>query len=261
MPYVKIEDKNEVCEVTLARPEVRNAFNTEMIGEITEIFRKLKENKKARVVILRGEGKVFCAGADLSWMQSMANYSFEQNQEDAFRLYEMFDSIASLDIPVLCYVHGAVFAGGLGVISACDMVIAERNTQFCFSETKLGLVPATISAFIKNKVFLGWVKPYMLSAQIFTADKAFDMGLVHELVDNSEEADKQIQSWIKSFYECGPDSLRATKSLLREVPSLTGAALKERTTKCIAERRVSTEGQEGLKSFLEKRTPSWRNQE
>lgn len=258
MAYLKVEHKKDICEVTLARPEVRNAFNTEMIAEITEVFRSLKEHKKCRVVVLRGEGKVFCAGADLSWMQSMANYSFEQNQEDAYKLYEMFESIESLDIPVLCYVHGAVFAGGLGVISACDMIIAEKNTQFCFSETKLGLVPATISAFIKNKVFLGLVKPYMLSAQIFTAQKAFEMGFVHELVESEEDGQKILNSWVRSFQECGPDALRSTKNLLRDVPFLSGNNLKERTTKSIAERRVSTEGQEGLKSFLEKRTPSWR---
>lgn len=261
MSYLKLIDEGEIFQVILARPEVRNAFNPEMIQEITQAFKKLKENKKARAVILRGEGKVFCAGADLSWMQSMANYSFEQNQEDAFRLYEMFESIESLDIPVLCCVHGAVFAGGLGLISACDMIIAEKTTQFCFSETKIGLIPATISAFIKNKVFLGWIKPYMLSAQIFSAEKAFDMGLVHELVENQEEAEKVLSSWIKNFYECGPDALRSAKALLREIPHLSGASLKDRTTKAIAERRVSTEGQEGLKSFLEKRTPAWRLKE
>jgi methylglutaconyl-CoA hydratase len=261
MSFLKIIDEGEIVQVILSRPEVRNAFNPEMIQEVTHTFRSLKENKNARAVVLRGEGKVFCAGADLSWMQSMANYSFEQNQEDAFRLYEMFESIERLDVPVLGSVQGAVFAGGLGLVSACDMVISERATQFCFSETKLGLIPATISAFVKNKVFLGWIKPYMLSAQIFSAEKAFDMGLVHELVENQEEAEKVLSSWIRNFYECGPEALRATKSLLREIPYLSSSFLKETTTKAIAERRVSTEGQEGLKSFLQKRTPSWRIKE
>lgn len=258
MNYLKVEDHGLYCDVIMQRADVRNAFNPEMIVEITKTFTDLQNKKNLRVVVLRGEGKVFCAGADLSWMQSMANYNFEQNQEDAHKLYDMFHAIERLNIPVLAMVQGAVFGGGLGLVAACDVVVAEQNTQFCFSETKLGLVPAVISAFVKNKTFMGQIRPYMLSAMIFNAHKALELGLVNEVCEDAPSANKMIQQIVDHLCECGPEAVRATKALTRDVPHLLGEELKERTAKVIAERRVSTEGQEGIKAFLEKRTPAWR---
>jgi methylglutaconyl-CoA hydratase len=261
MNYLKIIEHGMFCDVILQRPEVRNSFNPEMITEITKTFADLQSKKNLRAIVLRGEGKVFCAGADLAWMQSMANYNFEQNQEDAQKLFEMFNAIERINTPVLAMLQGAVFGGGLGLVAACDFVVAERNTQFCFSETKLGLVPAVISAFVKNKAFMGQVRPYMLSAMVFSASKAQEMGLVNEVSDDADSANKVIQQIVNHLCECGPEAVRATKALTRDVPSLHKEELKERTAKVIAERRVSTEGQEGLKAFLEKRTPSWRTKD
>lgn len=258
MNYVKIVEHGLHCEVVLMRPDVRNAFNPEMIGEITKVFMELQNKKNLRAVVLRGEGKVFCAGADLAWMQSMANYNFDQNQEDAQKLFEMFHAIERLNIPVLGLVQGAAFGGGLGLVAVCDYVVAEKDTQFCFSEAKLGIVPAVISAFVKNKTFLGQIKPYMLSAMIFNAQKACELGIINEVGEDTEAANKALRLVVKNLCECGPEALRATKALLREVPYLQKEELKEKTAKVIAERRASTEGQEGIKAFLEKRTPSWR---
>jgi methylglutaconyl-CoA hydratase len=261
MNYLTIKENGLSVEIILQRPEVRNAFNPEMILEITKIFNDLQNRKNLRAIVLRGEGKVFCAGADLSWMQSMANYNFEQNQEDAQKLFEMFNAIERTNIPVLAMVQGAVFGGGLGLVAACDFVVADKNTQFCFSETKLGLVPAVISAFVKNKCFMGQIRPYMLSAMVFSAAKAQGLGLITEVAEDADSANKLIQQIVENLFECGPEAVRATKALTRDVPSLLGNELKERTAKVISERRVSTEGQEGLKAFLEKRTPHWRTRE
>lgn len=261
MNYLKLLERGLYCEVILERPEVRNAFNPEMITEITRTFIELQARKDLRAVVMRGEGKVFCAGADLSWMQSMANYNFEQNQEDAQKLFEMFNAIERLNMPVLAMVQGAVFGGGLGLVAVSDFVVAEKHTQFCFSETKLGLVPAVISAFVKNKVFMGHVRPYMLSAMVFSAATAQKMGLVNEVSEDADSAHKVIRQILDHLCECGPEAVRATKALTRDVPGLYGEELKERTAKVISERRVSTEGQEGLKAFLEKRTPNWRTKD
>ena len=258
MALVKVSEQNGVASVVLNRPDVRNAFNPDMIREITDIFTGFAKRKDVRLVTLWGDGKAFCAGADLSWMKAMVNYSFDENREDSVRLSAMFESILHCPQPVLGVVHGAVFGGALGLVACCDYVIAEKETQFCFSEVKIGIVPAVISSFVMKKALPGLVRPFMISGQVFDAERASAMGLIHEIVPPEEGLDR-VRELATQWLDAGPEASRETKKLLNELPELTEIEARDRTTRLISERRVSTEGQEGLKSFLEKRSPSWRD--
>lgn len=257
MSFVVVTEMNQVAYVKLHRPEVRNSFNPEMIAELTQIFTDLEARKDLRAVVLQGEGKVFCAGADLNWMKEMVNFSFEQNREDSLKLYGMFEAIAQCSLPVIGMIHGAAFGGALGLVAVCDEVIAEDNTQFCFSEVKLGIAPAVISAFVNKKAVIGKVRPLMLSGVVFNAHVAHQAGLVTEVVA-AGEGHTVLQKVLHNYMQCGPEAVRETKRLLNDLDTLSWAEQRSRTTTVIAERRASPEGQEGLKSFLEKREPAWR---
>ena len=254
---LKLHEDNSIAYVTLDRPEVRNAFHPEMIQKITKTFTQLSKRKDLRAVVLRGEGKVFCAGADLNWMKEMVKYSFKKNQNDSHQLFEMFASVANCEVPVVGVVHGAAFGGALGLMAACDYVIAEEKTQMCFSEVKLGIAPAVITYFIGKKCAQGVVLPLMLTGKIFSPQEVLGSGLVHEVVSEAQMIEK-LNQVVKYFLEAGPEAVRATKKLVKEVSVLSKAQAKIKTSKVIAERRVSKEGQEGLKGFLEKRSPSWK---
>ncbi len=250
MKYLKIENLPEDIQikiVTLNRPEVKNAFNPEMIAEITQIFKSFVNDEELKAVILKGEGTVFCAGADLNWMKDMANYTYQQNVEDSAKLWEMFESISKCEVPVIGLVQGAAYGGALGLIACCDYVSAEVKTQFCFSEVKLGLAPAVISSFVLRKVSDSFVRPYMLSGEVFSTDRAIELGLVHT---KSFTGAVEVA---KKFSGNGKEAMKATKKLLN---SLTGRISWEEqkalTTKVISERRMSSEGQERLKNFFNK---------
>lgn len=256
MKNIITREMDQVAYIKLNRPEVRNAFNPEMIAEVTEVFKELNKRTDLRAVALMGEGKSFCSGADLVWMKEMVNYDLEQNQKDANKLYDMFESISQCSLPVVGVVHGAVFGGAVGLIACCDYVIAEENTQFCMSEVKLGIAPAVISSFILKKATLGKVFPYMISGKTFNIDIAMSMGLVHESAPVGD-GHHIVQHFISQVKEAGPEALRVTKNMLSQLPMLSQNEQKKITTQIISERRVSDEGQEGLKSFLEKRRPRW----
>ena len=258
MSLVVVTEMEHVAYVKLHRPEVRNAFNPEMIAEITKVFRDLEARKDLRAVVLQGEGKAFCAGADLSWMREMVNFSSAQNKEDSAKLFAMFDTIANCTLPVIGQIHGAAFGGALGLVAVCDEVIAEEGTQFCFSEVKLGIAPAVISAFVNRKALAGKVRPLMLSGVVFNPHVAQQAGLVNEIVP-AGEGHTAVQKILHNYLQCGPEAVRATKKLLNTIPSMNWSQQQEATTTLIAELRASSEGQEGLKSFLEKREPSWRS--
>lgn len=256
-----IEDKiknqsgeKKIIRINLNRPDVRNAFNPEMIEQLTTVFRSFVGRTDLSAVVLSGEGKSFCAGADLSWMQDMIQYSLEQNKKDSEQLFEMFAAIWQCPLPVIGVVHGAAFGGALGLIACCDYVFAEEKTQFCFSEVKLGLAPAVISHFVIRKASLAAVMPWMLSAQILSTSDLQSAHLVHQVYSQNAVIDK----YLEHFIEAGGESVRETKKLLRNIEQASWQDSKNFTTKVIAERRVSAEGQEGLKAFLEKRTPAWR---
>lgn len=257
MKTISFEKKDQVATIYLNRPDVRNAFHPEMIADLTRIFKSLPLEKDISVVHLAGKGKSFCSGADLEWMKSMANFSEAENLTDAEKLFEMFESIKHCPHPVITRVHGHVMGGALGLLAVSDIVIAEKNTQFCFSEAKLGLAPAVISAFVKERLTEGQMYRWFLTADIFGSKEAHEMGLVHNVVDEAD-LDEAMTKITNSILSNGPNAVKATKQLIRDVSATSDAmALKKITSRLIAQLRASTEGQEGLKSFIEKRKPSW----
>ncbi len=257
MSNVKVSDKNGVKEICLNRPEVRNAFSAKMIGELSTVFKSLASESKTRLVVLRGEGSVFCAGADLQWMQEMVNFSLDQNEKDSLDLYDMFQALYDCPVPVLGVAQGAVFGGALGLLAGCDLVVAGDKTQFCFSEVKLGLVPAVISSFILRKIPQGHARPWMISGRPFDAETATRMGLVSDVIED-ERLEEKVTEVIHDLLLTAPEATRATKKLLKSVLEKQFPDLRLETAKLIAERRVSAEGQEGIKAFLAKKSPSWR---
>lgn len=257
MKHLELIEDRGILKITLNRPDVRNAFSPEMIGEITEAFQKASKNFDLRGVYLRGNGKAFCAGADLNYMREMAQFSFEKNQADAVKLHEMFEAVYSCPHPVVTAVHGAAFGGALGLVAASDLVIGEAGTQYCFSEVKLGLAPAVISDFVLRKTDLGQVAPWMLTGRVFATADAIRMGLVHFSSDLVGTADL-AESLLQNLRECGPEAVRETKRLIHKIPLLGRNEIKASTSDLIAHLRVSDEGQEGLRAFLEKRPAGWR---
>lgn len=258
MQKVLIEEHQHHIHVQLNRPEVRNAFHPEMIFELTKAFKSFSKHKQLRAVILSGQGPSFCAGADLEWMKSMAKYNRAQNKKDAEKLFEMFSAMKDLAVPLIGKVHGHAMGGALGMLAVCDLVAAEEKTEFCFSEVKLGLSPAVISAFVKNKVSFSQMSRWFLTGEVFNSLQAKEMGLIQEVCTQST-LDSQIEKWLKSLLANGPVAVRETKKLLRKVAlEKSEAKLKKPTTDLIAQLRVGEEGQEGLQSFLQKRSPSWR---
>lgn len=258
MSFVEVKETAQVAYVKLNRPDIRNAFDPSMIADISKTFKDLSARPDLRAIVLQGEGKVFCAGADLNWMREMVSYTLEQNKEDSLKLFAMFEAIAQCSLPVIGLVQGAAFGGALGLVACCDYVMADPQTQFCFSEVKLGIAPAVISAFIQRKAVAGKVRHLMMSGIVFNSQQAFEAGLVNEVV-SVPDFTPRLDHLLKQYKECGPEAVRATKKLLNDLQELSWEDQKKRTSGLIAERRVSAEGQEGLKSFLEKRSPTWRN--
>lgn len=260
MKWIAVKKEKSILKVKMNRPEVRNAFNPEMISEITQVFKTIPA--EVRVILFDGEGKSFSAGADLEWMRSMVNFSLDENKQDAMALYDMFSAIRQCPQPVVTRVHGAAMGGGLGLLAASDIVIADRQTQFCFSEVKLGIAPAVISRFVLEKSNLGSVAPWMISGRVFGVEEAQRMNLIHGVYDTEDEAEALVDSWLQGFLLAAPGAVSATKKLLIEINQFADQNKSEEhkrkmTTQLIAERRISEEGQEGLKSFLTKTKPSW----
>lgn len=247
---------DQIAFIKLNRPDVRNAFNSEMIEELTQTLLALQTRSDLKAVALSGDGKVFCAGADLNWMKSMVNFSLAENQKDSEKLYEMFAAMKNLDLPIVGLVHGAVFGGALGLVACCDYVVAETGTKFCFSEVKLGIAPAVISSFVLDKATPA-VRYYMTSAEVFTEVQGSQLGLIN-YSGSKEEATKEFHRVLHLYKDNGPMAVRRTKKLLRELVNLNSNQHKDITTGLIAELRVSYEGQEGIKGFLENRKPSWK---
>ncbi len=256
MSTLIVKQEDGILSISLNRPEIHNAFNPDMILELTRLFSDQSFSVKNRAVILRGEGPSFCAGADLNWMKSMMKYNFEENLSDAQGLYTMFEVMKNCPIPVIGHVHGNVFGGGLGLVAICDIVVAEKNTKFCFSEARLGLVPSVISPFVKRKMSPQFLRETFLTAEVFSADDAKEAGLVN-FVGGAGACEKFVNAKIKSIKKCGMGALISTKKLLNSLDHMSPQEIKTETTTVISRRRVSEEGQEGLRAFLEKRKPSW----
>ncbi len=246
-----------IALVWLNRPDVRNAFNETMIAELMAAFRALDADAEVRAIILAGRGKAFCAGADLNWMKKMAGYSFAQNYDDALGLANMLHTVHSVGKPTLARVHGAAFAGGMGLVAACDIAVAGRSAEFCLSEVKLGLVPATISPYVIAAMGERAAYRYMLTAEPFPAAEAYRIGFVQEIAQD-EELDGVINQIVGHLVAGSPAAHAATKDLIRAVAGqrLAPELIKDTATR-IAAARASDEGKEGIRSFLEKRKPAW----
>ena len=236
----------------LCRPEVKNAFNQEMIAELTDFF--VNEIKaQHRFVVISAEGKDFSAGADLNWMQSMAKESKEENYKDSEKLFDLFYSIYACDIPVVTKVSGYVMGGGNGLVAASDIVVASPNTKFCFSEVKLGLVPATISPFVMRKINTTAASELLLTAKMFGAEEALAAGLIAHIDDNDSAYFNKV---ISRLGKAGPEALKETKKLIK-LQSADPLDYKKTTSASIASARVSEEGQKGLAAFFGKSQPDW----
>jgi methylglutaconyl-CoA hydratase len=260
MTYQTIEIEQRpagIGVVWLNRPDVRNAFNDTMIAELTAAFGVLQADAGVRAVVLAGRGPVFCAGADLHWMKRMAGYTFEQNYEDALGLARMLHALRAFKKPTVARVRGHVFAGGMGLVAACDIALAARGAEFCISEVKLGLIPAVISPYVIAAMGERAARRYMLTAERFGVDEAHRIGFVHACVE-SAELDPAIDGLTSHLLAGGPAAHAATKDLIRAVAArpISEDLIADTATR-IAAMRASDEGKEGIQSFLEKRKPAW----
>ena len=254
---LKVVVSGGVARVTLDRPQIRNAFDDALISALTTALRELDADEGVRTVVLAGNGPAFCAGADLNWMKRMAGYGYEQNLADAQALATMLKTLHRMRKPTLARVHGPAFAGGVGIVAACDIAIGAPEAKFCLSEAKLGLSPATISPYVVRAMGERMARRYFLTAEVFDAAEACRVGLL-TAVSPSEKMDGEIEEMLKHILQGGPQALAKIKDLVRAVSSgpVDGAMIAD-TAKRIAEIRVSPEGREGIASFLEKRKPSW----
>ena len=246
MQALRVEQDGDLLRVTLARPERRNAFDAELIGELTGAFESVGED--VRAVLLSGEGESFSAGADVDWMRSSVVLSYEENVADARRLRKMLETIDSCPAPVVARVHGHALGGGCGLVACSDIVVAAPDTQFAFSEVKLGIIPAVISPFALSKIGASAARRYFVTGERFDAATALRIGLVHEV---AADLDAAVEALVGELRSAGPEAARHAKKLVLERPDGLG------TERRIAQRRTSEEGQEGLRAFLEKRPPTW----
>lgn len=255
---IKVQLGESVAWINLDRPEVRNALNDMLIHELTEAFDWLNSRADIRVIVVKGNGKAFCAGADLNYMKSMAGFSYNQNITDAEKLSKLFQTIYFCDKAVVVCVHGACIGGANGIIAAADIVIAEKATKFAFTEVKLGLTPATISPFVVAKIGNTAAKELMLTGRIFSAAEAKEFSLVNAVVEETEMVDAERQ-YIDHFLHASPDAIAECKSLLRMVSGTDDrySPVFQQTSVAIANQRVSEAGQEGMKAFFEKRKANW----
>ena len=249
-----------VVRVMLDRPGVHNAFNADVIGQLRQIFRKLADEPvdQLRVVVLGGNGPSFCAGADVTWMRASLGLTKEQNEQDAMVMAEMFDAIDRCPAPVIARVHGASLGGGMGLCAVSDLVIAESGAKFGFTETRLGILPAVISPFVIAKIGETHARALFPTGKRFDATRALRIGLVHELVEGMEALDAAVDSAVEDLLAAGPTAARAAKAIVREVRGLPHESTRWHTARRIATQRTSPEGQEGLRAFLEKRQPAWK---
>lgn len=247
-----------VARVTLNRPDVRNAFNDTVIGELTAVFEALGGDTSLRAIVLAAEGKAFCAGADLNWMKAMAGYSWDENHADASRLAHMLWTLYRCPVPVIARVQGDVYAGGVGLVSVCDIVVAAESAGFCLSEAKLGLLPATIGPYVVRAMGEQAARRYFVTAERFSAAEAHRLGLVHELVADAQALDATVDALVAALLANGPMAVRACKRLVQDVAHAPITdALRDDTARRIADIRASDEGKEGVQAFLNKRAPGW----
>ena len=256
MATLKIEI-GVVATVTLDRPEVRNAFNDEVIAELTQAFTQLGQDKDVRAIVLAAEGPAFCAGADLNWMRRMADYTHAENLADAAQLAEMLRVIYACPKPTVARIQGDVYAGGMGLVAACDMAVSVDTANYCLSEVKLGLYPATISPYVIRAMGARVAHRYFLTAERFDAAEALRIGFVHAVVP-ADQLDAKLSEITQALCNASPNAVKECKTLLHDVAGRDiDTTLIAHTVQGIASIRASAQGKEGVQSFLQKRKPSW----
>lgn len=250
-------DSRGVARVTINNPDKHNAFDDQIIAQLTRAFKAIANNTDVRLMILDSVGKSFSAGADLGWMQRMADYSYAENLSDSRALAEMLKTLNSLPQPTIARIQGATFGGAVGLVSCCDMAIATERASFCLSEVKIGLVPATISPYVIAAIGQRASRRYFTTAERFDAQTARQLGLVSEVID-ADKLDSAIEDIVTALLANGPIAIKHAKQLIFNISGKPiDTALIEQTCEVIAATRVSDEGQEGLNAFLEKRSPKW----
>jgi methylglutaconyl-CoA hydratase len=254
-------DSSGILEVVLNRPDVRNAFNEEVIDDLTQVFGGVAGQPEVRAVILRGEGAVFCAGGDLYWMKKAVDFTYEENLKDTRKLSQMFALINECTKPVIGAVHGAAIGGGVGLVSVCDIAIGTAETQFSLSEVRLGIVPACIGPFVLAKIGASHARRLFVSAERFSSSKAKEIGLLHEVVPDSVALREAVQRTVSQILQCGPNALAIAKRLILDLSWPERRAqypdCLEYVAKTLADVRISQEGKEGVRAFLEKTKPTW----
>ena len=252
---IAVQDR--IARITLSRPEVRNAFNDAVIQELKAAFEAVGARDDVRAVVLAAEGPAFCAGADLNWMRRMADYTRDENVADAGQLAAMLQTIYECPKPTIAAVQGDVFAGGMGLVAACDMAVSVDTATYCLSEVKLGLIPATISPYVIRAMGARASHRYFLTAERFSAQEAHRIGFVHELV-GAEALDAKVNELAQALVSASPAAVKACKRLVQDVAERAiDDALIAATVQGIADIRASEQGREGVQSFLQKRKPAW----
>lgn len=256
---IRINIENHIARVTLTQPEKHNAFDDSVIADLTDAFDLVTEDPNIRVLVLSGEGKSFSAGADLEWMRRMSDYDEFENLTDAKSMANMLKTLNDCPKPTIARVHGAAYGGGVGLVACCDMALATENTKFCFSETKLGLAPSTISPYVINAISEKNARRFFLTAEVFDSYTAKEIGLIN-MVTNNNQIDIEIDGLINNLLENGPMAIAACKELINEVGrGKPKQSIIDYTANHIAKLRASDEGIEGLNAFLHKRKPIWKN--
>ncbi len=258
---VTVTRDGAVARVTLSRPEVRNAFNAELIADLHDAFTTLAAEppEALRAVVLAGEGAAFCAGADIGWMRASVALSVEDNEADARRMAEMLESIDACPAPVVARVHGAALGGGMGLCAVADITLAASETVFGFTETKLGILPAVISPFVIARIGEGQARALFPTGERFDAQRALRIGLVHEVLADEAALDDRVAAVLDELLGAGPTAVRAAKAIIRTQRGMSTAEKRSLTVGAIAQQRVSPEGQEGLSAYLDKRPAAWRD--
>lgn len=257
---LKYQKDGPVGRVTFNRPKVHNAFNATLITEMASLFAELAEDEDLRVVILTGEGKSFCAGADLNWMRQVVEQSFDENLAESNALADLFDQIYRFKRPIVGRINGAAIGGGTGFVAVCDIAVAASTAKFSFSEVKIGVVPACIGPYVIKKMGEGKARELFITGERMDAERALQVGLVNKVVD-PDRLDSEIDQLIQSLLSSGPEAVAMAKRLVSEVPAMSSEEFKPYTAEMIARLRISKEGQEGMDAFLNKRKPNWHTEE
>jgi methylglutaconyl-CoA hydratase len=254
--FLDVQRAGSVVRVTLNRPDVRNAFNEHVIDELDRWAHDAAADASIRVGVLAGAGKMFCAGADVTWMSKTVAYTRDENVRDAEALASMLNALNTLPFPLVGRVHGAALGGGAGLVAICDIVVAADDAVFGFTEVKLGILPAAISPFAIAKIGVSSARELFLTGARFRADRAYQIGLIHRVVPH-DQLDRAVDDYVFEILTAGPRGVARAKQLIPKVAGRLPQEVEDVTVQAIAEQRVSEEGQEGLRAFLEKRKASW----